>query len=298
MILTRDYLNVTIKDITFSSSPNPDADQDFFLDTTGLVGWNEGVGARRQVTQRPVSDGDFADVATMDARTVTITGGARAKTPQDLHDMRDQFIGLLADGGYTQMTVENISGKRYATVGLGSTPAWIQLADTMATFKLDMFQPDPRIYGEQRLISIYGAPTASGGLIYSASGPVSANPSYYLKYPLNYGLAVDQQTQYIYNNGNVEAWPVFTVAGNFYGGFTITDNLGNNISYSGDTSLLASVVIDTTKGTATQNGQDRTTLITSRDWFSIPPGGYIQPSFKPVNGATGWCDIIFQDTWI
>jgi phage-related protein len=298
MILTNDFLRVTIKDITFRSTPNPSADRDFFLDSTALTGWDDGLTARRQVTQRPVSNGDFADIATMGARSVTLTGAARAKTPQDLHAMRDQFMGLLADGGYTQMTVENSAGTRYATVGQDNTPSWVQQADTFASFKIDLFQPDPNIYGVDRLVSIYGAPTASGGLLYTSTGPASANPPQYLSYPLDYSTPVSQQTTFLFNNGNVNSWPTFTVAGNFYGGFTITDNKGNNITYTGDASLLAPVVIDSKSGTATQNGQDRSTLLTSRQWFPVPPGATIQPSFNPVNGATGWCDIIYKDTWI
>lgn len=286
MILSHDFLNVTIKGVTFRSAPNTKAARDFFLDSAALVGWDDGVGARRQVTQRPVTNGDFPDIATMAARSLTLTGTARANTPQDLHAMRDQLMGLLSDGQYTQIAVQNSAGTRYATVGQDNTPSWVQHADTFASFKLDLFQPDPRIYGEQHMISIYGAPTAAAGLDYT------------LTYPLDYHTAVSQQTQYIFNNGNADAWPVFTVAGNFYGGFTITDNLGHKITYMGDASLYASVVIDTAAGTATQGGQDRSTLLTSRDWFSVPAGGSIQPSFNPVNGATGWCDIIYRDTWL
>lgn len=293
MILRTDKLNVTIKDVTFHSAPNPDAPKDFFLDVNALAGWNDGVGARRQVTQRPTSDGDFPDKATMASRIVTITGAARALTTQGLHEMRDQFIGLLADGEYTEMAVENLSGTRYATVGQENTPSWVQLTDTFASFKLDLFQPNPRIYGVQRSVSISGEPTETGGLFYQGT-----SSPYYLSYPLDYSTDINHQTLSIFNYGNVASWPVFTVTGNFVGGFTITDNLGHNITYTGDTTLFAGVTIDSFAGTATQNGQDRSILLTERDWFSIPPNQTVQPSFKPVNGASGWCDILFRDTWI
>jgi phage-related protein len=293
MILTNDFLNITIKDVVLRSSNTPGMAREFKLDSNALVGWEDGVTARRQVTQRPVSNGDFADTATMGARSLTITGMATAKTALDLHAMRDQFMGLLSDGQYTEIEVQNITGKRYATVGQDNTPQWVQKTDTIAVFKLDLFQPDPHIYGEERHTSIFGAASVQAGLNFQGT-----SAPFYLTYPLDYNTSVQQQTQYISNAGNVNAWPVFTVAGNFYGGFTITDNLGHNITYKGDASIFAPVKIDTANGSASQNGQDRSTLLTERDWFPVPPGGSIQPSFEPVNGASGWCDIIYRDTWL
>lgn len=493
MILTNDYLNVTIKNITFRSSKVPGFSQQWVLDATALAGWNDGVTTRRASTQRALGDGDFADPATMSSRVVTITGVAVADTPTDLHAMRDQFIGLLADGQYTQITVENRAGVRTATVGQEATPQWTQLTDTFASFKLDMFQPDPRVYGVERLISIYGAEvTNEGALITSltsgatassatavphmlapigalgpnekdlvypiwqetmfpytgegqpiapseyvgdysvctydpateatfdpskyATAPVTnpdTNQTYYLlmvrppqsiapvtvvssvaptatalrpnlvipdgsvggynesdlvypkwqeaypgwdtqevgdyalsasdptldptfdtqnyacvpvqitvgdnagdemyltmvtpgtdstknyvNYPLDFNTPINLQWQSLSNAGNVDAWPVFTVVGDFYGGFSITDNNGHTITYTGDCSTFVPVVIDSSTGRATQGGQDRTNLLTSRQWFPVPAGTSVMPTFKPVKGSTGWCDIIYKDTWI
>ena len=166
MFLNNDKIIVTIKDTVFRSFNVPGMPQQFKLDVDAISGWNDGVSARRESTQKPMSDGDFPDNATLSARLFSITGVAVADDRAGLQQMRDAFVGLLSDGEYTTVSVETGAGVRYATAGLDSAPAWVHQHDTIATFKLDMFCPDPPIYGPQKTFSLSGNNPTDGALVY------------------------------------------------------------------------------------------------------------------------------------
>jgi hypothetical protein len=284
MFLQNDSIIVNIGNTVFRSFNTTDAMQ-FQLDPSAITGWTDGVGVKRTATPYPQGYGDFPEPTFPASRLVTMTGFAVATTAFNLHSMRDIFMGLLATDAYVQMSLTNSHGTRYATVSLASAPAWVQQTDTTATWKLDLYAPDPRIYGPIQNIQLTDN-LEPGGMNYDIS------------YPLDYGVAIKQQFQYLQNNGNVEAWPVFSVTGSFAAGFSLTDGLGNFVSYDGPVLGSSPIVIDMKAGTAVQGGNDRSQFFTQRQWFSIPAGQTISPQFIPAQGGSGWCDIIFQDTWI
>jgi len=284
MYLKDDKIDVTIKDVTFRTSRTAVGLQ-FILDPTALTGWTDGTSARRDNALRPVSNGDFSETATMAARLISISGTAVAANAAELQIMRDKFVGLLADGLYTEIAVSTTLGTRYSTVGLEGTPSWTQQGDTVAVFKLDMYAPDPHLYGGVQTFQT-GSNVIVGGL------------KYRLSYPLNYNLSGANTIQTVKNTGNTDSWPSFIVTGDYFSGFSIDDNLGNKVTYTGMVTFSAPVTINMAKGTATQSGVDKTTLVNNRDWFSIPAGATIQPRFTPIQNGSGWCDIIYRDTWI
>ena len=212
MILDTDRIIASVGDVVFRWEESPTGiGNEFILDPNAMSGWTDGVDVRRSSTARPASDGDFRDRGRRGSRIVTFTGTAIANTAQDLHQMRDKFTGILADGGYGELRVETSVGARYATVGLEGTPSWVQQIDTAATWKIDFYAPDPKIYSEERVVTI-GAVSSLGGLTYP------------LTYPLNYRRSDDTASdKTITNNGNVDSWPIFVVTGDYFSGFTITD---------------------------------------------------------------------------
>lgn len=295
MYLKTDRLIVTLGGIKIYSHANAAAK--FFLDPSALKGWTDTVDIRRDSSPRPISDGDFSDPAFKASRQISISGYTVAKNAIELHTLRDDFAAILADNGYAEISVEDIAGVRTATVGLASRINWAQQTDNYAIWKLELYAPDPRVYGVERRVMLTDA-TATGGLNYTSNPDVPFVEPYFLNYPLDYGSTIQQQTTYLTNVGNVTAWPVFTVTGDFFSGFSITDNLGNFIVYNGAVSMQAPVTIDTRTGSASQSGSDRTTFLSKRDWFGVPPKKSIQPKFNPIQGTTGWCDILYRDTWI
>jgi hypothetical protein len=284
MYLKNDKIIVTIKDTVFRSSRIAPYGQ-FVLDPVAMVGWTDGTAARRDATVRPVSNGDFSEPYTFSSRLISLSGTAVALNRAELQTMRDQLTGLFRAGEYVEMSVETSSDTRYATVGLEGAVSWTQQLDNVAVFKIDLYAPDPHIYGPMRVFQA-GANVTLGGL------------QYRLSYPLDYNLAGENTIQTVKNNGNADAWPTFVVTGDYFSGFSVEDNLGKVITYAGMVTFSAPVIIDTAKGTATQNGVDKTTLVNRRDWFSIPAGATIQPTFTPIQNGSGWCDIMYRDTWI
>lgn len=288
MYLKDEQITINIGGVLFTSYST--GDPQFVLDQDAIAGWYDGPSSRRTSTARANGWGDFPEKAQQGSRVITLTGTARASSITDLGHLRDILVGLFADGTYQEMSVETNSGIRYATVGIEGTPSWIRQGDTFAVFKLDLYAPDPRIYGKERRIPLGGGIPALG-------------MSYPIRYPLYYGNTTDTGTAVIGNAGNTEAWPKFVAQGSMPYGFVLHNNNGRQVSYLGQVTVQAPVIIDMHKGTATQNGIDKTTLINIRNWFSIPALGSISPGFEPHrNGimpvSAAWCDIIYRDTWI
>lgn len=286
MFLSNEKIEVTIKNVVMRSYKNDSINQ-FVLDPTAITGWDDGTSARRDATVRPVSNGDFSERATISARNIILSGTAIAGSPRELQEMRDQFVGLLSDGYYTAIEVSTGAGTRYATVGLEGTPSWTKMLDNVATWRLELYAPDPNLYGELQAITIGQTTTFGGG------------QKYILKYPLQYGSAsMVTSDATITNLGNTLAYPVFIVTGEYADGFIIKDNQDNDVIYTGQVSMSAPVEIDMARGSAFQNGVDKTVLVSKREWFSIAPGETIRPTFQPVTTGSGWCDILYRDTWI
>lgn len=283
MILSKDVLNITIDGTVFRSSPfqNPQ----FVLDEKALEGFLDGVGVKRSETTRPNQWGDFSEPSLLNSRHMTLTGTAIASSTEQLMQMRDEFTALFRGGAYREISIQNSVDTRYTTVAIEGQPSFVQKLDSVAIWKLDIYAPDPRLYGLHRNVIITDS-TITGGLDYP------------MDYPLNYGGGTKVQAIAIENNGNTESWPTFTVTGNFLDGFSITNNNGKYLTYRGVVTMQSPITIDTASGTATQNGTDVTVGLSQRDWFSIPPGGSIQPLFLPTVDGVGWCDILYRDTWI
>jgi Phage tail protein len=283
MILKTDTLNVTIDGVIFRSSPfkNPQ----YVLDEKAVEGFLDGVDVRRSETVRPNQWGDFYEPSLLGSRHISLTGSAIARNPAELLQMRDGFVSLFRGGQYREISIQNSVGKRYMMVALESQPSWVQKLDSVAVWKLDLYAPDPRMYGEIMSIQITDN-TIKGGIDYP------------MDYPLDYGGEIKVQTLAVTNNGNTESYPVFKVTGNYLSGFSISDTTGRTLKFDGIVTNSAPVIIDNAAGTATQNGTDVTTLLSRRDWISVPAGGSLQPFFIPTVDGVGWCDIMYRDTWI
>lgn len=261
---------------------------EFLLDSTAVVGWTDGASTRRDAVPRLGTSGDFSEKATISARLISFSGIAVAKTIPDLQNMRDVFVGLLVHGGYETLKVQTVASTRFATVGLEGSTNWVQTSDISATWKITLYAPDPRIYGEPRTTSVGTTTvTTNGGL------------SYPLTYPIRYNIStVDRTAVSVTNLGNTAAWPSFVVTGDYPDGFTISDNLDHTVTYNGMVTTQSPVTIDMERGVAIQGDVDKTIFVSKRQWFSIEPGQVVRPEFKPTTSGTGWCDIIVRDTWI
>lgn len=289
MILKDTELVIDFGTVTFQRNMlptnSPTAAQQFVLDENAITGWLDGPGTRRDVTPRLAVDGDFYEPAVKSARLITITGTAVAATPQDLTAMRDKLMSQCPDGEYTELAVFGFNSWRRAEVGFEGTPSWVILSDTVASFKVDLYAPDPRVYGDWQRFTL-------------SMGGNSGALNFPLSFPMSFSRPASERGSAVTNNGNTRAYPSFRVTGDFTQGFSISDNRDGLVKYAGVVTNQAPVIIDMAKGTATQNGVDKSTLITVRDWFSVKPGETLVPAFMPTKDGTGFCDIMFRDTWI
>ena len=267
------------------SAQLPQFNKQLVLDTTAITGWLDGPGVRRDTTPRLAVDGDFYEPAVNSARLITLTATAVALTPALLQQLRDELMSQCEDGTYEELWVQTESQQRMALVGFEGTPQWVPITDTAASVKIDLYAPDPRVYGPWQQFTL-------------SQGGNSGSLKFPLKYPINFYRPITERASSITNNGNTRAYPSFKVTGGFTQGFSISDNRNSRVTYSGVVTQQAPVVIDMAKGTATQNGVDKSSLITVRKWFSVKPGETLTPSFQPVKDGTGYCDIMFRDTWI
>lgn len=285
MYLKNDKIVMTVGNTTFYSHkivPTPI----FLFDQTALIGWLDGADIKRNSSPRPTSDGDFPERMNFSSRMIIATGIAIANSIQQIHDMRDEFIGLLAHKEYYPISVTDNSGTRFSTVSLGNKSGWIQETDTTAVWKLELYAPDPYIYGYPQKTT-FGADIFKGGL------------SFPLGYPLDFdNNNVIQGDKVITNRGNATMWPTFIVRGEFYTGFSISDTSGKKVTYNGMVTTSDPVLIDMAKGTATQSSTDKSYFLSDRNWLSVPPKGSNAFDFNPLQNGTGWCEAIYQDTWI
>lgn len=268
-----------------TSSKNKSLSSQWVLDPEAISGWFDGAGNDVDSAVRPNQWGDFPEKPRLTSRLITITGTAIASSPPELYRMRDDLVSMFGSDKYGIVKVSNASGDRYAEVAVINDVVWKQELDSAATYRIELFAPDPRIYGETQQVQI-GDSSISGGL------------KYQLKYPINFNLPRQNILHYITNDGSVDSWPVFIVTGDYPSGFTISDNAGHKVTYSNTVTMQAPVTIDMARGTALQSGNDVSTWVTERQWFSIPPRSSIQPRFEPKQDGLGWCDIIYRDTWI
>lgn len=286
MYLKTDFLKVEIDDLTFYSHNANRPAPKYLLDPTALIGWTDGVDIKRSTQARQQADGDFKEETFLSSRVITVSGTAIANYPQQIHRMRDSFMRIFWDEKYKELAVTDILGTRFSTVSLANKPSWIQETDTVAVWKIEFYAPDPYIYGVMQTASV-GSFTDSGGL------------SFPLAYPLNFNVPTDQTMPIaIKNNGNALMWPSFEVRGNYISGFTITNSYNKKVTYNGTVTVQAPVTIDMARGTAIQDGVDKSYLISDRQWISVAPDTMMTPEFIPIQNGIGWCYVHFRDTWI
>jgi hypothetical protein len=285
MYLKTDKIIAYVDGLRMTSYKVPGLSNQYMLDPTALTGWTDGVNVRRDATARLSTNGDFFEPAKLSSRLISLSGFAVASSTADLQIMRDAFMSTLSNGEYQWLEIETNAGKRFSQVGLEGKPSWVQSLDTAAAWKLDLYAPDPFTYGMEQTLTIAQTTLVTGGLKLP------------LKYPLNYNRTVDAAA-FVMNRGNATMWPIFKVQGTYNNGFEIFDNRNSKVTYKGVVTSQAPVYIDMGRGTATQNGVDKTVLVSNRDWFSVEPNETIRPEVAAINGGTGWCDVIFRDTYI
>lgn len=249
-------------------------------------GWWDSAGVKRNKISRATHWGDFRTETLRDARYITWTGVAVSSTKYELQAMRDEFTGVLATNQSAIMTVYSDStGNRYSEVFLEDKPKWTRMTDTTAGFQLELYAPNPRIYGEEKTVSILEN-DGFGGL------------QFRIDYPLNYNITAEPTSQVVSNMGNTYAYPTIEVSGHFPAGFKLTDGNNRWIVFPGAISPYSPLSIDTRTGIATQSGIDKSSIMEMQS-FVVPPLEQLSPKiYSLANTSGGNCIISLRDTYI
>lgn len=123
-----------------------------FVGPEGFNGWDDGVDVRRESVERPAAHGEFDLPVFNGSRVISIDGHALAWSEFELGQLRNRIMGVCADGGRQQMTVEHQGEALHATVRRGSKPTFVDAGVRhgmmRARFAIFLVAADPRKYGE------------------------------------------------------------------------------------------------------------------------------------------------------
>ena len=148
----------------------------------------------------------------------------------------------------------------------GADLSWDRQTDTCARFKVEMYCPDPHMYGDLKEAVLFSSDNERSGL----------NLVTGLSYPLafNWNISLESSDE-MRNEGNATAYPVYRFRGDTDG---ITIKAGDSVmTYGGKTAADTELMIDTFTGEVRYGLSDRSYLLTSRDWITIPPKSAITP---------------------
>lgn len=123
-----------------------------FVGPEGLNGWDDGVDVRRESVERPGEHGEFDLPVFNGSRVISIDGHALAWSEFELGQLRNQIMGVCADGGRQKITVEHQGEAMHATVRRGAKPTFVDAGVRhgmmRARFAIFLVAADPRKYGE------------------------------------------------------------------------------------------------------------------------------------------------------
>lgn len=135
-------------------------------------------------------------------------------------------------------------------------------------------------------VSVEAGPEATSGGYF---GAIQGEPIF------TFGTAVDT-TEYVWNDGNAEAWPEFMVYADAPGGFAVS--LGDRrVTFPWPTFPDMPVTVDMS-GSISVSGVDQSHMVGERGWAMVAPGSIESPSLAFLQGGTGWATVRHRDSYI
>lgn len=268
--------------VRFESEPDPENWARFVL--TDLAGWYGGVGVRGESMDR-LGHGTIGGRKWRGARALTLKGHVDVAAPEDRDRVMRDLSGVLWNGleGTLSATVDGL--RLSCPVTLDGEPGIVPSGIASVTVQLPLSSSDPWLFGEWRasLLRPIGAGVGFDFAPFSRGGVVT------------FGTAIDTDVL-VWNDGNADSWPLFTVTADAPGGFLVglADRV---IEYARPTWKTTPVVVDMA-GEVLVGGVDQSQYLATRDWSSIGAGGAERPRFELLQGGNGWCEVSHRDTYI
>lgn len=227
-------------------------------------------------------------------RTVGVTGHTEAASFQQL-DERLQELEQWAEQ-HVKLRLIGL-GRDLWCEGIWEFTRPDELWPALTNWSAKLTCEEPWLWSstEQKLF-LQSQAAARGGLVFDEFAGISS-----FMWPLDWGDGgLDGNSGIVYNAGNATGGPVITVYGNYPQGVTLMDSAGRSLVYDGPVLSGAPVTFDCRPGRCTvkSSGVNRSYLLSSREWFTVPKNSDLGISFLPHTTGTGWAEVSMRDVWL
>lgn len=256
-------LNLLIEEIVFRGRPSiHDSGEGLFIGPDGLVGLDEGVAQRRSESQKPWAQGSFDVPSFGAARVISLSGWARAVSPEKLGWWKHRLTGLLADGHAGVLSVDHQGLQLTTSVRLAGTTRLVPMKRSRrrGDFQIQFWAANPRLFGETLVV-----------------GPGT--------------------TVAILHRGNFPATAVLTIAGTMPAGYTVLGPDGKVFTVTAAVVSGHPHTIEMSSGLLTVDGAYVYGAITAAQTWAVPPGALVTATLVPVSGS-GTLTATVRDTYM
>lgn len=262
---------------------NPSATDESKWYVEDVAGWYGGSGVRGDSTGR-LGHGNFVGRGYREGRSLTLNGWVTC-ADTDIRDWQERNLsGLMWDGDWGDLTCDDGDATLSTRVRLDGSPQVVKIGLTSLQFQIPLVSESPFLEGEAREISVFPPEFGAGFEIPPLAEGV-----------ISFGTEV-QETAYIWNDGNADSSPVFTVVADTPSGFSVGFG-GSRVTYPWPTFKSAPITVDMA-GQILVSGRDQTHRVGDRGWASLPPKTIETPQFHYLSGGAGWATVAFRDTYI
>lgn len=253
-----------------------------------VEGWYGGSGVRRKTTDR-YGHGTFMGPGFRDGRAMTLKAAIVCDGPDERDWQERNVSGMLWDGLVGELWVDDGETMLGSPVALDGAPQVVKSGTRALRIQVPLISEEPFVYSEWREVTL-DPPGIGVGFEFP---PFSKEPGD--EPVITFGAEVNRQ-EYVWNEGNADSYPQFTVFADSPGGFALglADRL---VTYPWATFPDVPVVVDMA-GALFVGGRDQTHLVGERNWSHIPATALDVPVFKFLQGGTGFCTVAHRDTYI
>lgn len=253
---------------------------------TDLTGWEDWTGVR-QTVDRPNQHGVYAAPVFVREKQIVATGYCRTPGERDqLFSALGASMSLPAAGGTEQpITISNAGRTLTAQAALS---AFDPMSDVRNLWGRDVFgwkiawlQSDPRRYGPAQSAST-GLALPAGGLEYDLFTDGTTDTGF-----LEFGPYSTSGQVQVSNPGTTDAAPLFQITGPLDNCQISRPDTNQTLDFTGSVPAGSVLTIDAATATVLLDGAaDRSSLLSPRQWWDVPPGQTVTVNFATRGALT------------
>ena len=272
---------------TMSTAPRQGDDSRWFVED--VDGWYGGSGLRGGATPS-YNHGTFLSRGFREGRTLTLHGWVE-NVDTDTRDWQERNIsGMLWDGMTGELTCDDGNAVMTTRVRLDGPPQVVPIGVRDLQFQVPLVSESPFLYGDWREFTMDPPGLGVGFEFPPLSRDLGKGPV------ITFGTERVREEHFVWNEGNADSYPRFTVHADSPGGFSVglVDRL---VTYPWPTYADVPVTVDM-EGALFVGGRDQTHLLHERNWSKVPPRTIDTPVFRFLQGGRGFCTVAHRDTYI